>query len=120
MKVGNDRFGEVWNLRVQGQVGTQGSVWVNGVQAHPDYVFEPDYPLESIENHAAFMWREKHLPAVPKAQKDTDGQASVELIAQQGGILEELEKAHIYIATLNEQLKTQQERLEVLEAQRSR
>ena len=65
----------------------------------PDFVFEPDYQLESIEDHAAAMWEKRHLPAVGA------GQQTVPLVKTTYGILEELEKAHIYIERLNERLK---------------
>ena len=39
----------------------------------PDYVFEEDYSLESSKEHAQYMWANKHLKAVPKMAKDSDG-----------------------------------------------
>jgi peptidoglycan hydrolase CwlO-like protein len=47
------------------------------------------------------MWENKHLKAIPKAEVDKDGQEVVEVGAHQKGIVEELEKAHIYIEQLN-------------------
>jgi hypothetical protein len=57
--------------------------------------------LETIEEHAQFMWREKHLPAVSPLEKASDGKEVVDIGAQRRGTLEELEKAHIYIEQLN-------------------
>lgn len=83
---------------------------------HADYVFAPDYELESIEEHADYMWREKHLKAVPGHQVDEAGLEVLEVGAHRRGILEELEKAHIYIAQLNEKIKQQaNERAELAE-----
>jgi len=87
------------------RVTINGTVFVGTSQVHPDYVFEPDFALESIEEHAAFMWERKHLPALPPASGD-DATAPVELISHQFGILEELEKAHIYIEQLNTTIKS--------------
>ena len=42
-----------------------GSIFQRGSQLHADYVFAPGYDLESIAEHAAEMWRDHHLPAVP-------------------------------------------------------
>ncbi len=92
----------------------QGSIVVDGTTAHADYVFEPDYKLNSIEDQAAFMWQQKHLPALPKAPEGLKG--PVNLISHQMGILEELEKAHIYISRLNDTVKDLQARLRQLEA----
>ena len=72
---------------------------------HADYVFQDDYELESIEKHAEFMWREKHLTAAATAQTNEDGQEIVEYGSRMRGILEELEKAHIYIEQLHHRNK---------------
>ena len=81
-----------------------GTVEVLGSQVHPDYVFEPDFELESIEDHAAYMWENKHLPAVGAGKYDEDGNPVIQLGAAYAGLLEELEKAHIYIDQLNQAL----------------
>jgi hypothetical protein len=66
----------------------------------PDYVFHNTYNLESIEEHGNFMFNNKHLPSVKSARyiKNTDD-------LKKEDILEELEKAHIYIYKMNERLK---------------
>ena len=81
-----------------------GSIFQRGVQLFADYVFEPTYTLESIEEHADFMWNNKHLPAVGAKKVDEQGQEIVEIGARMRGLLEELEKAHIYISTLNDRI----------------
>lgn len=100
-----------------------GSLHVNGpitqrttTTLHPDYVFEPGYELESIEEHTEHMLREKHLQAVPRAAPGEDGTEVLDLGALQLGMLEELEKAHLYIAELHERLEAQREKLAKLEA----
>ncbi|HXV59366.1 MAG TPA: hypothetical protein VEK15_01645, partial [Vicinamibacteria bacterium] len=98
-------------LDVSGPIVQRGGV----LQA--DYVFDPGYRLESIEEHSAFMWRERHLPAVPKMQVDASGMEVVEIGAQRRGILEELEKAHIYIEQLNLAILAKEERIEGLESE---
>ena len=83
---------------------------------HADYVFQTDYQLESIEEHASFMWQNKHLKAIPKAAVDTDGQEIVEVGSHRKGIVEELEKAHIYIEQLLSKMKDMENRLVKLES----
>ena len=78
---------------------------------HADYVFEPDFKLESIREHADFMWKNKHLKAIPKAKVDENGREVVEVGAHRKGIVEELEKAHIYIAQVEERLAKLEARL---------
>lgn len=73
--------------------------------SHPDYVFESTYNLESINEHADFMWKNKHLPAL-KSVKEIEGDGNIISLAKdRNSILEELEKAHIYIEQLHNRLK---------------
>jgi hypothetical protein len=108
-----------------GKLDVNGAIFQRGGVLHPDYVFEADYELESIEEHAKYMWEKKHLPAVGKGVYDEDGTPILELGARSQGMLEELEKAHIYIEMLNTMLKdlretvaAQQALLEDLAAQK--
>ena len=89
----------------KGKLDVNGSIYQRSVVRHPDYVFEPDYKIETIEEHSEYMWKNKHLPAIGAGQYDEEGFAIMELGDQSKGILEELEKAHIYIETLNDQIK---------------
>jgi len=98
----------------QGTLDVNGTIYQRGTSLHADYVFTPEYKLESIEEHSEFMWQEKHLKGVPKATKDENGQDVVEYGAHQRGILEEIEKAHVYIARLNELIKEQQKTISEL------
>jgi hypothetical protein len=99
-----------------GKLDVNGSIYQRGGVLHADYVFEPGYKLESIEEHSDFMFNNKHLKAVPKAKADENGIEIVEVGSQRRGILEELEKAHIYIHQLSSQNKKLEERIARLEA----
>ena len=117
VKIGTYAVGDALSIReISGNVGigttnpvgkldVNGSIYQRGGSLHADYVFEPDYKLESIDEHSEYMWRQKHLPAIPKAQVDDNGQEIVEVGSHRKGIVEELEKAHIYIEQINEKLK---------------
>lgn len=101
-----------------GQVGgagqslnVNGPIYQRGGLLHADYVFKPSYKLESIEEHANFMWKNHHLTAIPKSMKDEHGQEVVEYGSHQRGIVEELEKSHIYIHQLSEKIKQLEEKL---------
>ena len=83
-----------------------GTIYQRGGVLHADYVFEDDYQLESIEEHSKFMWREQHLPAIAPLKTDKEGRETVEYGSRMRGILEELEKAHIYIEQLHNQNKS--------------
>ena len=96
-----------------------GAIYQRGGVLHADYVYEPDYKLESIVEHADYMWKNKHLKAIPKSKLDEEGQEIIEIGAQRKGIVEELEKAHIYIEQLHAQIKGLEERLIKLEAEKN-
>jgi hypothetical protein len=94
----------VGTLTPNGRLDVNGAIYQRGGLIHADYVFEDDYELESIDEHASFMWREKHLPAITRATRDEEGREVVEVGAHRRGIVEELEKAHIYIEELQNRL----------------
>ena len=98
------------------QIDIAGTLFVNGSEITPDYVFEKNYQLESIEEHASFMWREKHLPAIAPAQVNADGKTRINIGARSQGMLEEIEKAHIYIEQLHHKIDDLKARLAQLEA----
>jgi hypothetical protein len=87
------------------EITAAGDVLYQGVAVHSDYVFEPDYELPSIAEQADFMWSNKHLPAIGPARVTEDGREIMELGSDRQAIVEELEKAHIYIAQLHERLE---------------
>lgn len=91
-------------------IAVTGAIYVNGNQVHPDYVFTDEYDLPSISDQATYMWKNRHLPAVGQGLNEQhENGVGFNIVQKTMGILEELEKAHIYI----EQLHT---RLALLEA----
>lgn len=85
------------DVEIAGSLTTGGAVCGDGC----DLVFDPSYQLESIEEHAAQMWEDRYLGAVGPTREN----APFNLTEKTGGILNELEKAHIYIDRLNDTLK---------------
>ncbi len=99
-----------------GTLDVNGSIYQRGGVLFADNVFEPSYKLESIEEHERFAWEHKRLPGIPGRTVDEQGREVVEVGASQRGIVEELEKAHIYIGQLNDELKARSDTLEQLAA----
>jgi hypothetical protein len=99
-----------------GTLDVNGTIYLSGGQIHPDYLFERDYELESIQEHARLMWQQKHLPAVGPGRYSADGTPFMELGARSQGMLEELEKAHIYIEQLHLEIEQLKEKLGAIEA----
>ena len=114
--VGFDYRVGIGTTNPQGELDVNGSIYQRGSVLYADYVFEPDYELESIDKHSEFMWQNKHLKGIPKAKVDENGQEIIEVGAHRKGIVEELEKAHIYIKQLHKQNKALETRLVKLEA----
>jgi hypothetical protein len=77
-----------------------------------DAVFDPEeFRVESIKDHARFMWENKYLWGVgPTKEGDP-----INLTKKTAGILHELEKAHIYIEQLHKNLENLEARLAKLE-----
>ena len=87
-------------------VRVTGDLHVTGACCGPDYVFDPSFKLASIEENAAYMWKNRHLPALQPAKTTADGRAEINVFAQSKGMLEELEKAHIYSQQLHQEIRT--------------
>lgn len=113
LKLGVDGFPDY--IEMTGTLDLTGTLLINGIDnSNPDYVFEPEYNLESIEEHAAYMWKNKHLPAVGSGVNGKDGKAMINVANRSQGVLEELEKAHLYIEQLHKRINNEKEsRLEV-------
>ena len=81
-----------------GTVTINGNLLVNGTCTGCDAVFSPEYPIESVEEHAEFMYANSYLPAVGPTP---EGKGLIDVFAKTTGILQEVEKAHIYIEQLH-------------------
>ncbi|MFZ5964904.1 hypothetical protein ACOXXX_18320 [Thalassococcus sp. BH17M4-6] len=95
------------DLTIPGQLFTAGSC-----AAGCDRVFDADYPLPSIAEQAAMMRANKHLPAVGPTPED----GPFNITAMTGGMLNELEKAHLYIAALDAENRALRARMAAFEA----
>jgi hypothetical protein len=105
---------EVTIIAGSGNMTIRGSLFTGGPScgAGCDAVLGPDFELESIEEHAAAMWSAGFLPAIGS----TVANEPMNMTEKMGGVLNELEKAHIYIEQLHQELAQQKEQLQRLEA----
>lgn len=90
------------DMLISGALTTTGSVCGGG---GCDLVFSPETHIESIEEHATEMWANSYLPAVGQTIEN----APFNLTEKTGGMLNELEKAHIYIEQLHKRLAVLEE-----------
>ena len=106
-----------FNAGSAGDVTVAGVLFTNGPTCSGaggcDGVFSPEYEVEPIEEHAAEMWQHGYLPAVgptlPKVKWN--------LTEKAGNMLNELEKAHIYIEQLHDRLARVEALLEAAQAE---
>jgi len=98
------------NMTIQGSLTTGGSTCGGG---GCDMVFAPETRIESIEEHASQMWSNSYLPAVGPTVENTP----INITEKTGGMLNELEKAHIYIEQLHERSMSLEQRVEAMQRQ---
>jgi len=94
------------NLTILGTLTTAGSC-----SSGCDLVFSEDYKLPSIEEHALAMWKNSYLPTVGPTHEN----APFNITEKTGRMLNELEKAHIYIDQLNTRLNTKEQDLKIIQ-----
>ncbi|KPV96557.1 hypothetical protein AN214_01378 [Pseudoalteromonas sp. P1-9] len=91
------RLSESGDMTISGTLTTAGTACSGGC----DLVFSDSYPLPSIEEHATEMWKNSFLPAVGQTIENSPFNITQKL----GGMLNELEKAHIYIEQLHKRIE---------------
>lgn len=99
------------------QVMGDGKVYARDVEVSldqfPDYVFDEDYELLTLEQVKQFITTEKHLPNVPSAKEvEENGYSLKELNLKQ---MEKIEELTLYILQMNDQIIQTNKRLEKLE-----
>jgi hypothetical protein len=91
-------------LAVSGQVHAQ-EVKVSVAVPGPDYVFEKDYQLTSLEDIKTYIDQNKHLPEVPSAKEmEKNG---VQLGEMNMLLLKKIEELTLYVIEQNKKLESQ-------------
>ena len=105
-------------LMVEGDVDVTGTLTTGGPTCGGgcDAVFGADYDLPSIEEHAEAMYANSYLPQVGP----TVPHAPMNISEKVGDMLNELEKAHIYISQLETEARHRDLRLETQNARLAR
>jgi len=91
-------------LAVKGQIHAQEvKVDLTGSMAGPDYVFEKNYKLPTLEEIKAFIDQNKHLPGVPSApEMEKNG---VQLGEMNMLLLKKMEELTLYAIEMNKNVK---------------
>lgn len=90
----------IYKLDVNGEVRANG-VTVNSTGA--DFVFQPGYKLNKLEDVELFIKKNHHLPEIPSAQEMTENGMNVGELNKQ--LLQKVEELTLYIIELNKQIQ---------------
>ena len=99
-------------LTVDGEILAEG-ITIQNSTSWPDYVFEDDYDLRSLEEVDAFVQENKHLPGVPSAKEVEDGVSVGEM---QRVLLEKVEELTLYMIEQDKELDAMRTENETLKA----
>ena len=102
--------GKKMNLTPAGNLEVEGVFISNGTTlAVPDYVFEPNYKLMSLDKLESFIKKEKHLPNILSAE-EINSSGKLDMTSMQLKLLEKIEELTLY--TIKQQrVITQQQRI---------
>lgn len=99
-------------LAVNGTIHST-EVKVDAIVPTPDYVFEPDYKLTSLEEIKSYVDKNHHLPNIPSAKEiEKNG---IQLGGMSMNLLKTIEELSLHVIELNNQLKAQNEKINNLE-----
>ena len=108
--VGTSSVPAGYKLAVEGKIRTR-EVRVDQ-DTWPDYVFDKDYPLPTLEEIKEHIQEKGHLPKMPPAKEvQTNG---VALGKMNHLLLEKIEELTLYVLQQDELLKKQQKEIELL------
>jgi hypothetical protein len=104
-------------LSVNGKIACE-EVLVEDMVSWPDYVFNEDYNLMSLEELEKSIGKSKHLPGIPSAAEIEENGLS--LGDMQKRMIEKIEELTLYTIQQNKMIKELQEKMEKLEIENNR
>ncbi len=87
----------------QGILTEKVKVAIDGTANWSDYVFAPEYKLKTIEEVAAFIKTNKHLPGVPSATEMV--KEGLDVATMDAKLLEKIEEMMLYIIDLKQEVE---------------
>jgi hypothetical protein len=99
-------------LAVEGTIASR-KVIVTQAVPFPDYVFDTDYRLPSLNSLADYVKAYHHLPEVPTA--DSVARAGLDLGGNQVALLKKIEELTLYAIDANKMILEQSQKLEALQ-----
>jgi hypothetical protein len=104
LRIGTTTQATGYALSVDGKIACE-ELLIDNSSFWPDYVFEEDYPLMSIDEFEASIRENKHLPGMVSA-KDVEEKGGFHVGDIQKKTLEKVEELSLYIIELNNRVKT--------------
>jgi len=101
-RVGINNTNPSYALDVNGDIRVSGDILTDEA-TYPDYVFQPDYELMSLEELKKFIAQHRRLPGMPSAEEIR--KRGMKLFEQNRLLLEKLEEAYLYIIELEERIR---------------
>lgn len=108
--INTDHVANGYALSVNGNIIAE-KVMIKYSTEWPDYVFESEYKLMSMQDLRTFVTQNKHLPEVPSATEIENG---LDVGQLQGVLLKKIEELTLYTLQLQEQVEQQQTEIEEL------
>lgn len=104
MRIGTVNTPNGYKLYVgEGILTEKVKVATHGTAQWADYVFEPDYDLNSLEEVENFIQTNKHLPNVPSEEEvNKDG---VDMVEMDATLLRQIEELWLHTIKLNERIQ---------------
>ncbi|MBL7915595.1 MAG: hypothetical protein JNL49_11180 [Bacteroidia bacterium] len=103
-----------YKLVVSGKFGAN-EAWVSLGSPWPDYVFDEQYEIKSIDDLKSFVKEKHHLPGMPSAS-EISSQDKINLGEIQVKSIEKIEELYLYLFEMHEQILKLQNALNACEA----
>ena len=104
-----------YKLAVNGTIGAK-KVLVETNSAWPDYVFDAEYELRSLDEVAAFIEENKHLPEIPTANEINE--TGIDVAEINTILLKKVEELTLYILQQNRDIQSLKEEVHLLKERR--
>ncbi len=114
--VGINGYPSTSGAKLQVNGDCQAADFISDTTTYPDYVFEDGYKLMPLDELAAFIAEEGHLPKIA-TEKEVEAFGGVKLGELQVQLLEKVEELTLYTLQQEERIKAQQEAYDALKAQ---
>ena len=94
-----------YSLTVNGKVGAR-EIKVSIQNPWPDYVFEKNYKLQSLDLVQNYVKQNKHLPNIPSAEELKKEECGLDLAQMQGKQMEKIEEIYLYLFEMKKEIES--------------